>query len=128
MLYVHSFFHQVFKQVRFGSGIRCRFSVNFLPLLSDKIASKFALTELYKQRWYVELDLRNIKTVLGMDVLYCKTPLMNKKEMWVYFLAYNILRCLIACESRYSATTHQLQTYIANRVGMISSTCCARCQ
>ena len=90
------FFHRVFKQVRWVSGIRCWFAVNFLPLLSDKIASKFALTELYKQRWYVELDLRNVKTVLGMDVLYCKTPLMNKKEMWVYFLAYNILRCLIA--------------------------------
>ena len=72
-------------------------------LLSDKTASKAALTELYKQRWQVELDLRNIKTVLGMDTLHCKTPDMNEKEMWVYFLAYNLIRLLIAASAAKAA-------------------------
>ena len=89
-------------------------------LLSDKITSKFALTELYKQRWHVELDLRNIKTVLGMETLHCKTPDMNEKEMWVYFLAYNIIRLLIAASAakadmlpRHISFKHTLQIWLA---------------
>jgi hypothetical protein len=57
---------------------------------------KHILKELYKSRWHVELDLRNIKTTLGMEMLHCKTPEMNEKEIWVYFLAYNLIRLLLA--------------------------------
>ncbi|VAW79010.1 hypothetical protein MNBD_GAMMA15-1535, partial [hydrothermal vent metagenome] len=42
--------------------------------------------KLFLQRWHVELDLRNIKTTLGMETLSCKTAEMCEKEMWVYFL------------------------------------------
>ena len=48
------------------------------------------------QRWHVELDLRNIKTTLGMDVLRCLTPEMIEKELWVSLLAYNLIRLLMA--------------------------------
>jgi len=65
-------------------------------LLCDKKTSKKALGSLYKQRWHVELDLRNIKTTLGMEILSCKTAEMNEKEMWVYFLAYNLIRLIMA--------------------------------
>jgi hypothetical protein len=44
----------------------------------------------------VELDLRNIKTTLGMEPLRCKTPEMALKELWVYLLAYNLIRLLMA--------------------------------
>lgn len=54
------------------------------------------LKELYKNRWNIELDLRNIKTTLGMEILSCKTPAMNEKEIWVYFLAYNLIRLIMA--------------------------------
>jgi len=47
--------------------------------------------------------LRNIKTVLGMETLHCKTPEMNEKEMWVYCLAYNIIRLLIAASAAKAA-------------------------
>ena len=47
---------------------------------------KAALKEFYRNRWHVELDLRNIKTTLGMEVLSCKTPEMVIKEIWVYLL------------------------------------------
>lgn len=33
------------------------------------------LSELYARRWDVELDIRNLKTTTGMDVLRCQTPL-----------------------------------------------------
>ncbi len=55
-------------------------------MLSDKYATKKELGVLYKQRWHVELDRRNIKDTLGMGVLSCKIPEMNKK-MWIYFFA-----------------------------------------
>ena len=38
------------------------------------------------------LDLRNIKTTLGMEQLGCQTPAMAVKEIWVYLLAYNLIR------------------------------------
>lgn len=65
-------------------------------LTSPNDASKQALKELYKSRWHVELDLRNIKTTLGMETLSCKTPEMAEKEMWVYFMAYNLIRITMA--------------------------------
>jgi Transposase DDE domain len=50
---------------------------------------------LYKRRWEVELHLNSIKTVMGMDMLSCKSPEMLRKEVGVYFLAYNIVRMII---------------------------------
>jgi hypothetical protein len=65
-------------------------------LLSPKEAPKHELKSLYKKRWHVEVDFRDIKTTLGMEILSCKTPEMVKKEIWVYFLAYNLIRVLMA--------------------------------
>jgi hypothetical protein len=47
-------------------------------------------------QWDIELDLRNIKTTLGMEHLRCTTPEMALKELWVYLLAYNLIRLLMA--------------------------------
>jgi DDE family transposase len=55
-----------------------------------------AIKALYRRRWQVELDLRHIKTTLGMEMLSCKTPEMATKELWVYLLAYNLIRLLMA--------------------------------
>jgi hypothetical protein len=64
-------------------------------LLCPKATPKIALKELFKRRWQVELDIRNIKTTLGMETLSCKTPQMGEKEMWVYLLAYNLIRLIM---------------------------------
>jgi hypothetical protein len=60
--------------------------------LSAKEAARDELKLLYKKRWNIEVDFRHLKTTMGMDVLSCKTPDMIEKEMWVYFLAYNLIR------------------------------------
>jgi hypothetical protein len=65
-------------------------------MLDPREVRKKELLELYVQRWHVELDLRNIKTTLGMDVLRCLTPEMVGKELWVNLLAYNLIRLLMA--------------------------------
>jgi hypothetical protein len=65
-------------------------------LLCPKHTDKAALRTLYRSRWHVELDLRNIKTTLGMERLSCQTPQMVIKEIWVYLLAYNLIRLMMA--------------------------------
>jgi len=91
-------------------------------LLCSKHTSKAVLKALYRDRWQVELDLRNIKTTLGMEVLSCRTPAMAEKEIWVYLLAYNLIRLLMAqaasladINPRQLSFKHTLQLWIAWR-------------
>ena len=46
-----------------------------------KAMPKKRLKVLYRSRWNVELDLRNIKTTLGIEHLRCRTPEMAIKEL-----------------------------------------------
>ncbi|MBH8563490.1 IS4 family transposase [Nostoc sp. CENA67] len=64
-------------------------------LLDQEIYPRLKIVWLYYQRWQIELDLKHLKTTLGMDVLRCKTPSMVRKEIHVYLLAYNLLRSLM---------------------------------
>ena len=50
------------------------------------------IVQLYKLRWECELDIRNVKSVMGMTWLSCHTPQMLQRELMVYILAYNIIR------------------------------------
>ena len=56
-------------------------------MLDPRQTGKQDLSYLYVQRWHVELDFRNIKTTLGMEMLRCLTPQMVEKELWVNLLA-----------------------------------------
>jgi len=89
-------------------------------LLDAKRTSKAALKALYRDRWHVELDLRNIKTTLGMEMLSCRTTAMVEKEIWVYLLAYNLIRLLMAQAALLADRTprqlsfkHTLQLWLA---------------
>lgn len=53
------------------------------------------LAELYFKRWDVELFFRDIKTTMGLDILRCRTPEMIRKEILMYFIAYNCIRRLM---------------------------------
>ncbi|WP_335046436.1 IS4 family transposase [Nostoc sp.] len=70
--------------------------VSLITTLLDKATyPTLKIVELYGKRWDVELDLRHLKTTLGMDILRCKTPSMVRKEIYVFLLAYNLLRSLM---------------------------------
>lgn len=45
---------------------------------------------------HIELWFRDIKTSMGMEVLRCKSPRMVHKELEMFFIAYNLIRCLMA--------------------------------
>lgn len=89
-------------------------------LLNPRQAPKGELGQLFWQRWNVELDLRNVKSTLGMDRFSCKTPSMVEKELWVYLLAYNLIRLLMAEAAsqvevlpRQMSFKHTLQIWVA---------------
>ncbi len=54
-----------------------------------------AILDLYDSRWEAEINLRHIKTTLGMDILSCQTPEMVRKEIYTYLLVYNLLRSVM---------------------------------
>lgn len=76
--------------------VKARHQVLVTTLLDHRRVDKDELSALYGRRWNIELDLRNLKTTTGMDVLRCQTPEMNEKQMWVHLLAYNAIRLLMA--------------------------------
>jgi hypothetical protein len=76
--------------------VRVGHQVLVTTLLDHRRVNKDELSGLYAKRWNVELDLRNLKTTTGMDVLSCQTPQMNEKQLWVHLLAYNVIRLLMA--------------------------------
>jgi hypothetical protein len=89
-------------------------------LLCPKQTDKAAVKALYQSRWHVELDLRNIKTTLGMERLSCLTPDMANKEIWAYMLAYNLIRFIMAqaavlnnIQPRQISFKHSVQMWIA---------------
>ena len=65
-------------------------------LIDPVQVSKEELNALYVQRWHIELDLRAIKTVMGMEILRCKSAPMVQKEVGAFFLAYNLIRAAMA--------------------------------
>ena len=77
-------------------GFRTRQVVIVTTLVDAQAYSKAELAAAYRCRWHVELDLRAIKVVMGMDILRCKTPAMVRKELWMHLLAYNLVRTLMA--------------------------------
>jgi hypothetical protein len=83
------------REVRFRvarPGYRSREIIVATTLLDAERYSKDDLAELYGHRWRVELDIRDIKQTLKMDVLRGKTPQMLRREIWAHLLAYNLTR------------------------------------
>lgn len=54
-----------------------------------------ALAELYLSRWQVELNFRHLKITMGMDILHCETVEGVSKELYMFALAYNLVRLVM---------------------------------
>lgn len=76
-------------------GFRTEEVILVTTLLDPVAFPAGALAELYFQRWSVELHFREIKTVLGLDVLRCQEPAMVRKEIALHCIAYNLIRVLM---------------------------------
>ena len=85
-------------------GFRTKQVTLITTLLDVEVYSWQKLLKIYEFRWQVELDLKHIKTTLGMDVLRGKTPDMVRKEIYVHLLGYNLLRTVMWS----AGTTHKV--------------------
>ena len=80
---------------------RVREMVIATTLLDPEIYPADDLRGLFRERWHAELDLRALKTVMQMEMLRTKTPEMVRKEIGMYFLAYNLIRGTMAEAARW---------------------------
>jgi hypothetical protein len=85
--------------IRFTATIRGRRSrrITLVTTLLDPILYPAdQIIALYARRWRLELCLHDLKTLMGMDQLRCKTPDMVQKELLAYLVAHNLIRCVMA--------------------------------
>lgn len=61
----------------------------------DRAISKEEFQMLYLTRWDIEIGIREIKTIMDINVLRSKTPEMALKELKVSLAAYNMVRKII---------------------------------
>jgi hypothetical protein len=79
---------------------RVRSLVIVTTLVDAQVYRTRELGDLFRQRWHAELDLRSLKSVMGMEMLRTKSPEMVRKEVAVHLLAYNLIRGIMAEAAR----------------------------
>lgn len=85
-------------------GFRTRTVVLATTLLDADAYPADAIRALYAERWKAELHFHQIKTLMALDVLRCKSPDLVKKEVLIHLIAYNLVRVLM----QQSAHLHQV--------------------
>jgi hypothetical protein len=64
-------------------------------LLDPETYPAHEIANLYLHRWRIELTFRDLKSVMQMDVLRCKSPDMVHKEILMHLIAHNLVRLLM---------------------------------
>ncbi len=67
----------------------------FPTLLDPKAFPLEKIAALYRDRWTVELRIRDVKTMLQMEILRGQSEDIVRKEIYLHFLAYNLIRALM---------------------------------
>jgi hypothetical protein len=78
-----------------------------LVLFTNTDLSLKEVVELYGRRWNVELELRDLKSTLDMDMLYVKSPEMGAKELLLGVAAYNLIKRIMCVSARILRVTPQ---------------------
>ena len=76
-------------------GYRSKTIMVATTLLDPEAYPKNEIADLYQRRWQAEINLRHLKASMDMDMLRTKSPEMARKEIAIYFLAYNLIRSLM---------------------------------
>ena len=113
------------RQVRItgaSRGFRSRTIVVVTTLLDPLDTPADDLRALYRDRWLAELNLRSIKTHLGMDILRGFSVDIVLKEIVMHLAAYNLIRLLMWQAARehhrdlhrlsFTGTLHRLRDFL----------------
>lgn len=85
--------------------------VQYTTLLNEDISSAEIILKYYT-RWDIEITIREIKTIMGINIARGKTEDMVFKEITVALTAYNMLRKVISksvAETDFSPQSHFIQ-------------------
>jgi len=86
------------RVIRFDThvnGFRSRTILVVTTLLDPKEYPLEQIAALYRDRWTVELRIREVKTTLQMEILSGKSEDVVRKEIYMHFIAYNLVRALM---------------------------------
>jgi hypothetical protein len=70
-------------------------AILYTTILDDKISAAEIVTK-YTMRWDIEISIREIKTIMDINVLRSKSREMLFKELIISLTAYNLIRKVIA--------------------------------
>jgi DDE family transposase len=76
-------------------GQRTRVVTIVTTLVDPALYPAGKIAELYGLRWQVETHFAQLKTSMKMSQLKCRSAVGVKKELLVYFIAYNLIRRVI---------------------------------
>ena len=104
-------------------GFRTR-TLTLVTTLLDPVAyPAAAVAAAYRRRWRIELCLDDLKTVLGLDALRCKSPAMVHRELLALLIAHNLVRAVMAAAAQahpvplerlsFTGTLHALRSFAA---------------
>jgi hypothetical protein len=86
---------RLIRIVREQRGCRTREIIVATTLTDPHTFPADEIRALYRDRWMAELNLRSLKTHLGMEVLRGRSPDVVRKEIGMHILAYNLIRLLM---------------------------------
>jgi hypothetical protein len=89
---------EIRREVKVG-GVRRMITV--VTTLTDPQAHPAKeLVRLLGERWAIEVDLRSLKTTMGMEKLKCQSVEGVRKELLMYLIVYNLVKLLMAEAAR----------------------------
>ena len=81
-------------------GYRTRVITLVTTLLEAALYPKADLEQLYLKRWQIEVNFRHLKTTMRMEVLQCQSVEGVLKELYMFAIAYNLIRLVMLEASR----------------------------
>jgi len=85
---------EIKRVVRLPTGL-LQTIVLVTTLLDENRYPAEELLGVLKDRWAVEVNLRHLKTTMGMEVLRCQTPEGIARELWMFLIIYNLVRLIM---------------------------------
>ena len=93
----------VVRELRYHTpqrGHRTKVITLVTTLVDPVLYPKKDLEQLYLSRWQIETNFKHLKTTMRMEVLHCKSVDGVLKELYVFALAYNLVRLVMLEASR----------------------------
>jgi hypothetical protein len=76
-------------------GFRTKVITLVTTLLDPAAYPADELAKLYLSRWQIEVNFRHLKTTMGMEEMHCQTVAGVTKELYMFAIAYNLVRLVM---------------------------------